>query len=163
VGELVVVTGPPGAGKSSVSEHLANGFNPSALVAGDGFFAMIKQGYILPWLPQARRQNTVVIESAAAAAGRLTDICTVVYDGVLGPWFLPTFVPATGLASVHYVILLPPLDVCLERVKGRIGHGFSDLSATRDLYEQSQLAELITRRLEDGYYRYALAGSGDFD
>jgi hypothetical protein len=101
---------------------------------------------------------------------------------VLGPWFLPTFVRATGLASVHYVILLPPLDVCLERVQGRIGHGFSDLSATRDLYEQfanapidskhviteshdhpAQLAELITRRLEDGYYRYALAGSGDFD
>jgi hypothetical protein len=27
----------------------------------------------------------------------------------------------------------------------------------------AQLAELITRRLEDGYYRYALAGSGDFD
>jgi len=176
MGELVVVTGPPGAGKSSVSEHLANGFNPSALVAGDGFFATIKQGYILPWLPQARRQNTVVIEAAAAAAGRLTDICTVVYDGVLGPWFLPTFVRATGLASVHYVILLPPLDVCLGRVQGRTGHGFSDLSATRDLYEQfasaaidskhvitesddhpAKLAELITRRLDNGHYRYSLA------
>ena len=82
-----MITGPPGAGKSSVSEQLANQFEPSALVAGDSFFAMIKQGYILPWLPQSRRQNTVIIEAAAAAAGRLTDICFVVYDGVLGPWF----------------------------------------------------------------------------
>jgi cytidylate kinase len=90
--ELIVITGPPGAGKSSVSEHLANLFEPSALVAGDSFFAMIKQGFILPWLPQSRHQNTVVIEAAAATAGRLTDICSVVYDGVLGPWLLPTFV-----------------------------------------------------------------------
>jgi len=173
MGELVVVTGPPGAGKSSVSEHLANGSNPSALVVGDSFFAMIKQGYVLPWLPQARRQNTVVIEAAAAAAGRLTDICSVVYDGVLGPWFLPTFVRATGLTYVHYVILLPPLDVCLEHVQGRVGHGFSDLAVTRDLYGQfanaaiddkhlitesddhpAQLAELISRRLDDGWFGY---------
>jgi predicted ABC-type ATPase len=174
MGELVVVTGPPGAGKSSVSEQLANRFHPSALVASDSFFAMIKQGYILPWLPQAHRQNNVVIEAAASAAGRLTDIGTVVYDGVLGPWFLPTFVRATGLSYVYYVILLPPLDVCLERVQDRVDHGFSDLAATRDLYEQfanatvdtrhlitesddhpAQLAELISLGLDDRQFRYS--------
>jgi predicted ABC-type ATPase len=172
VGELVVVSGPPGAGKSSVSEHLANRFKPSALVAGDSFFAMIKQGYILPWLPAARVQNTVIIEAAAAAAGRLSELCTVVYDGVLGPWLLPTFIRATGLASVHYVILLPSLEMCLERVQRRVGHGFSNLPATRDLYQQfasaavdtrhlitepddqAQLAELITQQLGDGRFRY---------
>jgi cytidylate kinase len=174
MGELVVITGPPGAGKSSVSEHLVDGFNPSGLVAGDNFFAMIKRGYILPWLPQARRQNTIVIEAAAAAAGRLTDICSVIYDGVLGPWFLPTFVRATSLPHINYVILLPPLEVCLERVQHRVGHGFSDLSATRDLHAQfadaavdtrhlitesgdhpAQLAELISRTLHGGRFRYS--------
>jgi cytidylate kinase len=172
--ELIVIAGPPGAGKSSVSEHLANLFEPSALVAGDSFFAMIKQGYILPWLPQSRRQNTVVVEAAAAAAGRLTDICSVVYDGVLGPWLLPTFVRGTGLPDIQYVILLPPLEVCLERLQGRVEHGFSDLSVTRDLYEQfanaaverrhlitepgdhpAALAELISRQLDDGRFRYS--------
>jgi cytidylate kinase len=174
VGELVIVTGPPGAGKSAVSEHLANGFTPSALVAGDSFFAMIKKGYILPWLPESRRQNTVIIEAAAAAAGRLTDMCTVIYDGVLGPWFLPTFVRASGLAHLHYVILLPPLEVCRERVQNRADHGFGDLAVTGDLYEQfagadvhkrqlitesdenpAQIAELIRRSLEDGRFRYS--------
>ena len=169
-----MITGPPGAGKSSVSEQLANQFEPSALVAGDSFFAMIKQGYILPWLPQSRRQNTVIIEAAAAAAGRLTDICSVVYEGVLGPWLLPTFVRAAGLPHIHYVILLPPLEVCLKRVQGRVDHGFGELSVTRDLYEQfanavvetrhliteaadhpAQLAELISRRLGDGQFRYS--------
>jgi cytidylate kinase len=174
VGELVVVTGPPGAGKSVVSEELAKRWQPSALVAGDAFFAMIKRGYILPWLPQARRQNAAIIEAAASAAGRLCRICSVVYDGVLGPWFLPTFVRATGLASLHYVVLLPPPEVCLERVRGRIGHGFADLSVTRDLYQQfadagvdhrhvitdadsdpTRLAEVIDGQLGDGVFSYS--------
>jgi cytidylate kinase len=172
VGELVVVTGPPGAGKSSVSEHLTGRFTPSALVAGDRFFAMIKQGYIPPWLRESRGQNTVIIEAAAAAAGRLTDIYTVVYDGVLGPWFLPTFVRASGVAHLHYVILLPPLEVCLDRVQTRIDHGFRNLSATSDMHEQfvraevdhrhlitesddhpADIAELISRILESGRFR----------
>jgi cytidylate kinase len=174
VGELVVVTGPPGAGKSAVSEELASSRHPSALVPGDVFFGMIKQGYILPWLPQARHQNTVIIEAAAAAAGRLCGICSVVYDGVVGPWFLPTFVRAAGVANLHYVVLLPPLEVCLERVQSRVGHGFTDLSVTRDMYQQfadaplddrhmitdrdadpTRLAELINGQLGDGVFGYS--------
>ena len=42
VNELVVVTGPPGAGKSSVAEELAVRWKPSALLPGDAFFGMIK-------------------------------------------------------------------------------------------------------------------------
>lgn len=174
MGELVVVTGPPGAGKSSVSEQLADKFRPSALVAGDSFFAMIRQGYIVPWLPQARHQNSVIIEAAGAAAGRLAEVCCVVYDGVLGPWFLPTFLSATGLSYLHYAILLPPLEVCLERVRHRVGHGFSDLPVTRDMYQQfddaavatrhlitepdddpARLAELIAENLDTGQFRYS--------
>jgi cytidylate kinase len=174
VGELVLVTGPPGAGKSSVSEQLVSGRAPSALVAGDAFFAMIKHGYILPWLSQAHHQNSVVIEAAAAAAGRLTGICFVVYDGVVGPWLLATFVRAAGLADLHYVVLMPPLDVCLERVRSRIDHGFSDLSVTRDMHQQfagagvdtrhlvaeaeerpANLAAEISRQLGSGRFRYS--------
>jgi len=174
VGELVVVTGPPGAGKSSVSEELAKTRTPSVLVPGDSFFAMIKRGYVLPWLPDARRQNSVLIDAAAAAAGRLSDIGFVVYDGVVGPWFLPTFVRGSGLAEVHYVILLPPLEVCLERVLSRVDHGFSDLAVTRDMHQQfanadidtrhvitksddspAEMAERMAGRLSDGEFRYS--------
>ena len=174
VGELVVVTGPPGAGKSSVSEHLVNKHGPSALVVGDAFFAMIRQGYILPWLPESHHQNEIVVEAAAAAAGRLTGICFVVYDGVVGPWLLPTFVQAAGVAQLHYVVLLPPLELCLERVRSRVDHGFSDLSVARDLYRQfidarvdtrhliteseehpAGIAELIDRQLGDDRFRYS--------
>jgi cytidylate kinase len=173
--ELIVVTGPPGAGKSSVSEELAKRWKPSALVPGDAFFGMINQGYILPWLPEARAQNTVIIEAAAAAAGRLCGHCLVVFDGVVGPWFLPTFLRASGLAQLHYVVLLPPLEVCVERVHTRVDHGFTDMSVTRDMYRQfaaaavdarhritepesdpTRLADRIHGRLGTGAFRYSL-------
>ena len=147
MGELVVVTGPPGAGKSSVSEELAMRWKPSALIPGDAFFGMIKRGYIPPWLPQAQRQNTVTIEAAAAAAGQFCEICFVVYEGVVGPWFLPTFVRATGLANLHYVALLPALDVCIERVRSRVGHGFTDPAVTRDLHHQFAAAAIDARHV----------------
>jgi cytidylate kinase len=176
VGELVVITGPPGAGKSSVSEILAHQRRPSALVTGDSFFAMIKQGYILPWLPEARHQNSVIIEAAAAAAGRLSEIGFVVYDGVLGPWFFAHLCTSGGVGPAALRDLATTTAVCLERVRTRSDHAFADLPATRRMYEQfatadietrhliteprtdpAQLVELITRRLGRDEFRYSPA------
>ena len=49
--DLLVVTGPPGAGKSTVSQLLAADFDPGALVAGDQFFGFLRAGFIDPWRP----------------------------------------------------------------------------------------------------------------
>jgi hypothetical protein len=81
-------------------------------------------------------------------------------------------------ADVHYVVLLPPLRICIERVRSRGDHGFSDLAVTEDLYRQfvgagiddrhliiepdappTQLAELIIGKLNDGSLRIASSGS----
>jgi adenylate kinase family enzyme len=133
--ELILVTGPPGAGKSAVAHALAQRFDLSALVAGDAFFAMVDRGYVDPWTEAAQRQNEVVVAAAAAAAGRMTQGgYTVIFDGVIGPWFLDSFLAATGLGEVHYVMLLPAEHVCLERVRSRIGHGFTDPDATSHMY-----------------------------
>ncbi len=120
-----------------MARTLAAGFEPSALVAGDDFFAFLERGLIPPWLPEAHAQNKIVIQAAAAAAGRLAGGgYTVVYDGVVGPWFVPTFTAATGLRWLHYVVLLPSEERCVTRVRTHVGHGFTDLEATRHMYQQ---------------------------
>ncbi len=69
--DLIIVTGPPGVGKTSVAQALSARFDPSALVTGDHFFAFTDRGQIAPWTAEARHRNDVVISAAAAAAGRL--------------------------------------------------------------------------------------------
>jgi predicted kinase len=148
VPDLIVVSGPPGAGKTTVAKALSRLFKPSALLAGDQFLAFIDQGYVAPWTPAAHHQNEVVIKAAAAAAGRLVSGgYAVVYDGVLGPWFLATFAAATGLPFLHYAILLPPEPVCLERVRCRADHGFRDLAATRHMHQEFANAAIDPRHV----------------
>lgn len=148
VADLIVVTGPPGAGKSTVAEVLSGLFDPSARVAGDQFFAFIDRGYIAPWTAGAHQQNEIVIEAAAAAAGRLvTGGYTVVFDGVIGPWFVETFGAAAGLDTLHYAILLPPEQLCLERVRDRAGHGFRDLAAARHMYAEFARTQIDRRHV----------------
>jgi predicted ABC-type ATPase len=145
---LLVVTGPPGAGKSTVARVLASDFDPSALVAGDDFFAFLQRGAIAPWLPQAHDQNEVVLQAAASAAGRFaTGGYVVVYDGVLGPWSLAAFTTAAQVPYVDYVVLLPSLQRCLDRVATRVGHGFTDPAATRHMHREFATAGIERRHV----------------
>ena len=137
MGSLLVVTGPPGAGKSTIARLVADRLDPSALVEGDAFFSFVRTGFVPPWLPESRHQNAVVTNAAGAAVGRfVAGGFHVVYDGIVGPWFLPTFRDATGVVALDYVVLLPPLDVCLHRVATREGHGFRDEAATRKMHDE---------------------------
>ncbi|MCP2267304.1 AAA family ATPase [Promicromonospora thailandica] len=133
---LLLVTGPPGSGKSTVTAALADLWEPSVLVEGDAFFAFLRRGAISPWLPESHAQNDTTTRAAAAAAGTFAaGGMVVVYDGVVGPWFLPGFAAATGVDVLDYVVLLPPVETCLHRVATRAGHGFTDLDAARHMHE----------------------------
>ena len=148
MGELIVVTGPPGAGKSTVACTLSAGFPRSVLVTGDTFFAFLDQGAIAPWLPGSEAQNDVVVEAAAKAAGRFArSDYTVVYDGVIGPWYLQRFRETAQAPSLHYALLLPDESTCIHRVATRTGHGFTDLAAARHMHLQFRAAEIDGRHV----------------
>lgn len=145
---LVVVTGPPGAGKSTVAALVADAVEPGALVEGDSFFGFLGRGAVDPWLPEADPQNQVVLRAAASAVGSYArGGITTVYDGVLGPWSLPPFVAATAHAELHYLVLLPDEETCVTRVAARTGHGFTDAAATRHMHDQFASAALDPRHL----------------
>ena len=151
-GELIVVSGPPGSGKSTVSGLLAGLFDPSVLVAGDEFFGFLRNGRVEPWLPESDRQNATVIAAAAAACGEfVTGGYTCVYDGVVGPWFIDRFLAGTGLRLLHFALLLPDEQTCVSRVLTREAHPFADEDATRPMCRQFADSPLSARRaIPDG-------------
>ena len=145
---LLVVTGPPGSGKSTVSAALAQRSGPSTLVEGDRFFAFLARDAIEPWLPESDEQNRVVMAAAASAAGRFAQGgFAAVFDGIVGPWFLDLFLSSTGLTDLDYVMLLPPVETCVERVRTRTDHEFRDESATRKMHGEFADATVAPRHV----------------
>jgi hypothetical protein len=148
VGDLLVVSGPPGAGKSVIAAAIADRWDPSVLIEGDAFFGFLRRGAIPPWRPEADAQNAVVAAATGAAAGRFAaGPAMVVYDGVVGPWFLPTFLGHAGLVGCSYAVVLPPVEQCLQQVRTRVGHGFVDEVAARHMHTQFAGAAIDPRHL----------------
>lgn len=114
-----MITGPPGAGKTSVAEALVGRPEPSVLVDGDAFFRSVRSGWIAPWEPEAHEQNGTVIRAIGAAAEEFAaGGYVVVVDGVIGPWFLGVFLEQVK-GPVCYVILRPSFDVAMSRALAR--------------------------------------------
>jgi predicted kinase len=122
---LLVVTGPPGAGKTTVSRLLAARFEPRVCVLeSDWWWTTIVKGHVPPWLDAAQEQNRTVVRSFTAAAGVMAagGYPTIV-DGIVGPWMLD-LVRAEAAASavpLNYVVLRPALHVSLDRGGARTG------------------------------------------
>ena len=147
MGSLLIVTGPPGAGKSTVAAELAARVSPSVMVAGDTFFGFLASGALPPWHPESHAQNEIVTQTIALAAGRFAASFHTILDGVIGPWFLPVFGRTAGLTAFDYVVLLPPVEMCVQRVAARADHAFRDEAATRRMHDDFSAGTIAARHV----------------
>jgi chloramphenicol 3-O-phosphotransferase len=120
---LVLISGLPGAGKSSVARRVAESFSLSLHLRVDELRAMMVRGHLAPdqvhgWDDRVGKQ--LVMESLAAttlAAFYRTQGVTVILDDVaIPPVFSVCYPQQPGL---HKVLLLPSLETTLQRLAGR--------------------------------------------
>ncbi len=121
-GTLVLVSGPCGSGKTTVSRLLADGSeSPSVHMHTDDFYDYIRKGYIPPWRDDSGDQNETVVKAICACAGEYVLGGYQVYvDGVIGPWFLgPWRELAEKGADLRYIVLRPDKRETMARAAGR--------------------------------------------
>ena len=179
-GPVLLLTGSPGCGKTTVAPLVADRHEPSACLDLDWFFAKLRRGVIEPWRKEAHTQNRVVLRAAAEAAATFAEGgYFTVAEGILYPFMLDLFEQAGaphGL-TLNYAVLRAPIGVIQQRVQDRRlepphAGALADPDVVDDLWSQfeshgveerhrvdsglrspDEIAEEIDRRLGAGEFR----------
>jgi predicted kinase len=121
----LILTGPPGVGKTTVAKVLTERAERAVHLEADRFFFFIRSGFIEPWKPESDEQNQLVMRTAAVAAASYAAAgYTTILEGIVIPrWTLGVIHKAFATAGVPvaYAVLRAPHSVCASRVHGREG------------------------------------------
>ena len=136
---VVIISGPPGAGKTSISAELATRFPKAVHLATDFYYHSIVTGYIFPWLAGAGPQNEVAVTAAARSIFPYASAGYAVFvDGVVLPWAFEIYskqLLEDGITP-KLVVLLPGLEETVRRGLARSTPDRLDASVYRQMYSE---------------------------
>lgn len=122
--QIILLSGPPGAGKSSVAEALCERFDRMLLVEVDNLRHMVRAGYRHPWIDdkQALEQLQLSVRNAASIALQSVAVryAVVIADVITTQtieWYREAL--AESPASVELVTLLPSIEETQRRDAAR--------------------------------------------
>jgi broad-specificity NMP kinase len=180
---LLLLTGSPGCGKTTVAPLVADRRPLSVCLDIDWFFAKLRRGALEPWSVEAHSQNRVVLHAAAeAVAAFAAGHYFTVAEGILHPFMLDLFAAACEPRGIvlHYAVLRAPINLVQQRARDRTTEpehagALTDAEVIDDLWTQFEshgveerhrvdvsgrspveVAEEIDRRLQAGTLRLDL-------
>jgi predicted kinase len=168
---LLLVTGSPGCGKTTVAPLVADRHDPSVCLDLDWFFAKLRRGAIEPWRGVAHSQNRVVLRAAAEAVAVFAEGgYFTVAEGILYPFMLDLFASACeprGIA-INYAVLRAPIGVVQQRAEERTvepehAGALADAAVIDDLWAQFENHGVAERHRVDCGARGPAAVADEID
>lgn len=128
VGELILVKGAPGVGKSTAARHLARRFPAAVLLEVDALRNMVVH---VDWKNQVEHRSVLVVSACLAAsfleAGFTPVVLVDTFSGDKIDGFLSSFRAHRPEVAVFVAVLHASSEVLSARVANREVGGFRDL------------------------------------
>jgi hypothetical protein len=134
VGSIVVISGPVGAGKTTVARALvATAEAPTAYLEGDVFWSFLVRPP--PDRPRERNFQTIMRAMFRAAAAIADDDYAAIIDFSMPPAFVRAASARLPETPTHYAELRPALAVCATRAAGRSEGMIADYAPYARFYD----------------------------